>query len=130
MSLSTTHTYRLYDVSAEADEHGHYGLESFTDASYNEVIGEDELGESLTELADALFGQSGCSHYEITDDVVTGTNGKLCIDLDDNDRLEVRDIVAQINADPDESRIYVLVNATRTEHRWVTALSEGTVYSD
>ena len=130
MNLTATKTFRLYDVSAQAGEHGHYGLEAFAENAYNEVIDVEELDESLRELADVLFGQSGCRYFEITDDVQTAKNGKLCLDFGDNDWLEVRDIVDKINVAPEEARLYVLVNATRTEHRWVAALSEGMVYSD
>ena len=129
MNLVATNTFRLYDVSAQVDEHGHYGLESFTDTAYNEVIADEEFDETLCQLADVLFGQNGCRYFEITDDVMTSKNGKLCLDLGDNDWLEVRDIVNKINVVPEESRLYVLVNATHTEYRWVAALSEGTVYS-
>ena len=130
MKLSTMKTYRLYDVSEQLDEHGHYGLAAFSDTAYNEVIDEEELDETLFQLADVQFGQSGCLHFEITDDTETAKNGKLCLDLGDNDWLEVRDIVDRINVAPDESRLFVLVNATCTEYQWVAALSEGTVYSD
>ena len=130
MNLTSTTTFRLYDVSTQVDEHGHYGLEAFANAAYNEVIDEGKLNETLCQLADVQFGQSGCRYFEITDDVETDEHGKLCIDLDDDERLEVRDIVDKINIAFDESRLYVLVNATRTEYQWVAALPEGTVYSD
>ena len=130
MKIIATNTYRLYDVSAQADENGCFGLESFADTAYNEVIDNEELDETLCQLTDVLFGQSGCSHFEITEDVETAKNGKLCLDLGNNDWLEVQDIVDKINVAPEESRLFVLVNATRTEYQWVAALSEGTVYSD
>ena len=130
MLLHSTETYRLYDVSEEPDENGRYGLESFADTAYNEVIGKTELDKSIGQLADARFGQNGSRYFEITDDVETGEQGKLCLDLDDNDWLEVNDIVDKIDVAPEESRLYVLVNASRTEYRWVAAVSEGVVYSD
>ena len=129
MNLTSTKTFRLYDVSTKLDEHGYYGLEAFTNNAFNEVIGEEELNETLGDLAGDLFGQSSRWH-EITDNVMTGKNGKLCIDLDNNDWLEVRDIVAQIDADQEDCRFYVLVNASRMEYGWVVAVPEGTVYSD
>jgi len=128
MRLNASKTYRLYDVSETMDENGHYGLGAFADTGYNEVINEEDIDATLGELADVLFGQSGCLWFEVSDDVQT-ENGKLCIDIDDTDRLEIPDIVDKINVDPEDSRLYVLVNASRTEYYWVAAVSAGTVYS-
>ena len=128
MRLNASKTYRLHDVSEILDEHGHYGLGAFADNAFNEVVAEEELDETLSQLADVLFGQSSCLWFEITDDVQT-ENGILCFDLGDNDWLEVPDIVDKIDVDPMESRLYVMVNASRTEHYWVAALPADPVCS-
>ena len=128
-NLIASTTYRLYDVSEISDEHGHYCLGAFADTAFNEDVAEEALDETLCQLADVLFGQSGCRWFEITDDVETAENGTLCIDLGDNDWLEVRDIVDKIDVDPEESQLYVMVNASRTEHYWVAALPAAPVCS-
>jgi hypothetical protein len=129
MHLMHSQSYRLFDVSDEMDASGHYGLAAFANTAYNEVIDEEELDDTLCELADVLFGESGCRYYPITDDVQTAENGKLSLDLGNDEWLEVRDIVDKIDVDPEKSLLFVLVNLTRTECQWVAAVPEGTVYS-
>ena len=129
MRLNASEKYRLYSVSETLNKKGRYCLEAFADTAYNEVINERDIDVTLWQLADALFGQSGCHCFEIPDDIQTAEDGRLCIDIDDTDCLEIRDIVGEINVDPEDSRLYVLVNASRTEYYWVAAVPAGTVYS-
>ena len=128
MNLYSSLLYRLYDVAASVDENGAYGLEAFDDVAFNEVVDSDELYEMVGQLVDSRFGQSGCHYFEVTGET-DSENGKLRFDFDDDNRLEIRDIVDLIDADPDESRFFIIVDAQCTEYGWVVATPQGNVYS-
>ena len=127
MRLSTSMAFRLYGVSEHLNEDGVYPLESFEDDAFNEDIDADDLDGTLNELADVTYGQR--SHwYEITDDSYD-SEGKICISINDDDRLEIQDITEKIDIDSEDSRYFILVDAKLSEYRWVVAEPKGAVYS-
>ena len=125
MQLLMCNLFRLYAVSETPDEHGQYNLVPFRNNTFNQDIDESKTNEVLEGLVDAFYEQGGW--YEIADKIYDGV---IRIDLDDDERLEVRDIIDQINTDPDRCRrLYILVDAECTEYQWVVAVPQGTVYS-
>jgi hypothetical protein len=124
MKLNANNWTRLYRLSAEPNERGRYTLEPFTDnnTAFNQNIEEDSLDESLTELA------ADGSWHEITDDNYAD-DGKIHIDFDGDDRLEIRDITGSVDHEPEKCRFFVLVDAERSEYEIVVAVYSGTVYS-
>jgi len=131
MKLYAKEFIRLYAVS-EREKSGRYALKEFGANlnAFNEAFDKEEFDETIRDLADTLWGESGChDFYEITDDMMPDENGKLHI-YDNDARFEFRDIVGKINADPERCRFFVMVNTDRTDLRWVVAVSEGTIYSD
>ena len=129
MNLNANHLFRLYAVS-EKEDSGKHTLEAFdVDVNaYNEAIDEGELDDNLRGLGDVLFGENGCHHFELVHGDVSTENGRICFD-DGDDHIEVRDIYDKIDADPEECRFFVIVNASRTAYGWVVAVPQGTVYS-
>ena len=129
MRLLKQSMYRLYDLSEKQNEDGCYELVPFSDdiAAYNQDIVADSIDETLTELADALYGQ-GSRWYEITDGDYT-EDGKIDMEIDDDNRLEIRDITDTIDSDPERSQFFIVVDANRTDYQWVIATSQGAVYS-
>jgi len=115
--------FRLFGVSESPNENGEYPLESFDNDAFNEDIDADDLDESLTRLADATYGQ-GSRWYEVTDDSFDD-NGKVCIEINDDDRLELQDITDKIDTDTEHSRFYILVDAQLSDYRWVVAEPKG-----
>ena len=88
---------------------------------FNECVEEEGLDETLNELAEAIYGQ-GSRWFEITDDLYDGA-GKFCIETDD-DRLEIDDITEEIPVFESDTRFFILVNGTRSEHQWVIAVPQ------
>jgi len=130
MRLFSQEFVRLYAVS-ETKKSGKHRLEAFKGnmKPFNEAVDKEELGETLVDLAEALWGESGCRYYEITNEMAPNEYGRLHI-YDNDARFEFRDIVSKIDADPMKSQFFVLVNADLTDRCWAVAQSEGTIYSD
>jgi hypothetical protein len=124
MKLNANNWTRLYRLSAKPNERGRYTLEPFPDdnAAFNQDIEEDSLDESLTELA------ADGSWHEIKDDNY-GNDGKIHINFDGEDRLEIRNFTDLIDHEPEKCRLFVLVDAERSEYEIVVAVHSGTVYS-
>lgn len=127
MRLSQSEVFRLYSVAEYLNEEEMYLLESFDNDAFNEDIDAGELGEALNRLAKATYGQDS-RWYEIIHDYHDG-KGKVCIKIDDDDRLEVQDIAHMVDGDCSQYRYHILVNAQLSDYRWVVAIPEGTVYS-
>ena len=127
MRLISSAVFRLYGVSENLDENGEYRLEAFEDDAFNEDIDVGEIDEALNGLADASYGQ-GCCWYEVTDDSYE-SNGKIEIEINDDDRLEIQDITDKISIDSDHSRFYILADVQLLEYQWVVAEPKGAVYS-
>ena len=133
MRLFSQELVRLYAVS-EKEKFGKFALKEFGKSmnAFNESIDKDELGETLVDLANALWGESSCHRcFEVTDEMAPKNkeNGRRHI-YDNDARFEFRDIVDKIGADPDRCQFFVMIDADRTDLCWVAAMQEGTVYSD
>ena len=132
-SLGNTKEYRLHSVSGVLNKNGHYGVEAFRDAAYNAIVDKEELEETLEELADCQFGGGGNRYFEVPKDVEGGFTNHATIRIYgglnwDDDSFEIRDVINLIDA-PKSSRLFVMVNANRTEHQWIVAEPQGAVYS-
>ena len=89
---------------------------------FNQNIDEDDFDEVFNQLAYAIYGP-GSRWFEITDDLYDGA-GKFRIEIDGSDRLEIKDITDEIPVFDEDTRFYILVNGTRTEHQWVIAVPQ------
>ena len=119
--------FRLYGVSDSPNENEEYLLEAFNDDAFNEDIDVEDLNETLTGLADATYGQ-GSRWHEIIDDHFED-NGKVCIEINDDDRLEIQDITDKIATDSEHPKFYILVDAQLSDYCWVVAESKGVIHS-
>jgi hypothetical protein len=78
--------FRLYGVSENLDESGQYQLMPLDVDAFNEDIDENEIEDTLTGLTEVLYGhESGCSWYEITDDMFD--DGKIGIEIENDKRV-------------------------------------------
>ena len=127
MRLLQSDVFRLYGVSDVLNEEEEYPLESFGNDAFNEDIDAGGIDEALNGLADVTYG-NGSRWFEITDDMYDG-KGKVCIEINDDDRLEVRDLTDKVDTDSERSRFYILADAQLSEYCWVVAEPKGTVYS-
>jgi hypothetical protein len=91
---------------------------------FNEYIDEEMFDETLNALAFATCGQGG-RWFEITDDLYDGA-GKFSIEVDDNDRLEIKDITDGIPVFSRDTRFYIVVNESLTDYRWVIVVPKDT----
>lgn len=122
MRLKAYQKYRLYDLSVNQNEDGFYELIPFSDDddddTCNEGIAAGEIGESLKDLAKAVYGY-GSHWYEITDDL--HYDGKIIIEINDDDRLEINDIRRKISTNVEGTCFYILVDGLRSNYQWVGA---------
>jgi len=112
---------RLYAVSESPNEEGLYDILPFdgNEADFNQEFYQDELDEELDAMLDRFYG--GGAYIKVDETTDLETCGK-CIRLQiGEDRIEVPDILGKINADPDNSTTYLLVNRALEEGCWVVA---------
>jgi hypothetical protein len=125
---------RLYGVSEKPNKNGEYKLKPFDDDAFNKEFDESKIKDVLTDLTNALYkSEEGCRWFlmEFTDEKCD--DEVFTIKIDCNKRLEIPNITDLFNRDsvdagPGYFKYFILVNATRTEYRWVV-VSSYTVYS-
>jgi len=107
------------------DESGYYHLEPLGDLNYA-AIDERNIGEILKKLPTIFY--CGGEYHEIKDD--QREDEIIIINLDDGDRLEIRDIIDEIDVEPMDTRYFIVVDEKRTQYLWVIAERCGEIYSD
>jgi len=125
MKLYASNLLRLYAVG-DSDENGDCKLEEFDNGDFNETIDAVEIDTTLRELTDSIYGRGDC--FEITNDM--REDDKIVIELDGDDRIEIRDVRLDVDVNPEDVRFFVSVNAQRSEYQWIVAASQGTTYLD
>jgi hypothetical protein len=138
MKLHAQEFVRLCAVAETKDKSGKYPLQQFSAHmnSFNKTIDSRDIDDTLWGITNALLGEykedqryKSRSCCEVTKEIKPDENGRLCFDIGNHDRLAVRNIVNKINlAGVERCRFFVLINAQRTEYRWVVAVSEDMVY--
>lgn len=131
MRLNAQKFVRLYAVS-EKEKNGKYALKEFGAKlkKFNGVINMESLHKIIICLGLFLWDEVPNSYIEVTEEMKPNENGRLCLNIGDGERLDVRDIVDKIDADRKKCRYFVLVNTDRDDCRWVVVVPAGTVYSD
>ena len=126
-TLSCKESLRLFDTSEFPNEKSSlYELESFDDSDLNQVFCEDEIDEKLNDLLNHFYG--GGTYFEVDDEMYD--DGILYISLDDDSRLEIRDLRDQISADDERATYFLLIDNQYQDRRWIVAEKQGLVYSD
>ena len=67
MQIVKQNLFRLYCLTENQNEDGHYELVPFSDnlAVFNEDVDEGEINESLDGLADVRLGGGSCQYFEL-----------------------------------------------------------------
>ena len=114
--------FRLYGVSENLDENGKYQLVAFDKKIFNRVVRENKIEDRIFKITDVLYGHGNGSGLLpiFSGSILT----KKTIGV------EVRNIVDMIDTDPDHSRFYIVGNESRTDYRWIVAVSHGMVSLD
>jgi hypothetical protein len=112
----------LYGVSDNLDESGQFQLVPFDNDVFDEDFDNDVVDEAIFKVADAIYGFGNGSWLL---PIYSG-----CILTKNTIGLEVRNIVDMIDTDPDHSRFYIVGNESRTDYRWIVAVSQGMVTVD
>jgi len=121
MKIRKIEMMRLYAVSETPNEEGLYDILPFdgNEADFNQEFERENLDDELDAMVDRFY--DGGTYIKVDETIDLETCGE-CIRLEiGDDRVEVLDILGKINADPDNSTPYLLVNRTLEEGCWVVA---------
>ena len=120
MKVKRIEMMRLYAVSETANEKGDYDLIQFDDSlsNFNQEFERDCLDETLNALVSRLYGGGFCIEVDETELETCG--GRIRLQVGEH-RVEVPDILDKINADPDDSKTYLLLDRTLNDARFVVA---------
>jgi len=116
----------LFTIPEIPDENGEYHIEGLMNSAFNKAIDEAEVEAVLQELAAFRYDDGDC--FEVTDDMYA--NGKIIIELEAYDRMEIKDITSKVVPLLPDNRYFVLVDQQRTDYQWIVAVLCGVVYSD
>ena len=122
--LLTIETARLFAVSETPNAEALYGLEPFDSDDFNKEFDFDNIDDELQALTDYLF--DGGKHFQITEDHCD-ENGNVVIQSG-GDNIEIPNVVERIEADPEKSTYYIVVDRQYTEYRWIVAVKQGTFH--
>lgn len=125
-TLTQAVNYRLYPVVETPDAEGNYVLGDFELEDRNREFSETQTQEELHAATDYLLG--GGDYCRIDDGVEFDGDDSIRIDLGNGDSLSVPDIREQIDADPEKTDYYIIVNQEYTEYRWIVCERQGTTY--
>ena len=87
-----------------------------------------EINDTLTELTKTLYKHEESRWYEITGNMCDG--GVVQIGIKYNERVFIPLIIDDIDVGEGEYRFFIIVNESRTEYQWVTAILLATGYMD
>ena len=120
MKIRKIDVWRLYAVLETPNEKGLYDLIPFVDnlSDFNEEFERYCLDETLDALVSRLYGGGFCIEVDETELETCGDFIRLQVG---EHRVEVPDILDKINADPDDSKTYLLVDRALEDARWVIA---------
>ena len=121
MKIRKIEMMRLYAVSETPNRDGLYDILPFdgNESDFNQEFERENLDAELDAMVDRFYGGGTYIEVDETDDLETCGE---CIRLQiGEERIEVPDILGKINADPDNSTTYLLVNRTLEEGCWVVA---------
>jgi hypothetical protein len=121
--------FKLYGVSETPNKSGWFPLVSFDNDTFNQIVDEDEIEDTLARLVRVLYGRGGKKNcHEITKNMCN--NGTISIYIDWDKRLKIQNIIEKISVPPMRSRFFIVVNTECKKCQWVVATLQCTVYSD
>ena len=120
MKIRKLDLIRLYAVSETPNENGLFDLVpfDFEEPDFNSEFEREDLNNELDALAGHFYGDATWVEVDETEAETCGEFLRIQIG---EDRIEVPDILSKINADPDDSTIFLLVARTLEDGSWVVA---------
>ena len=122
--LQVREVFRLFGVSEKRNKKGGYALVPFKNDAFNKEFDEDKLEDTLTDLVNDLYSSEAqypwlkC-RFLFDSDTEPNEQETFCIEIGDDERLEIEDISDLIDTGSGIFQFFIFVNPTREDYRWI-----------